>query len=267
MDILSDVLSSLRLRARMYFRTEFAGSWGVALPADRDTIRFHLVVQGQCWVTVDGHREPLCLREGDFALIPHGAGQNLADAADSNSDSLDSLISTGALGNDGVFRLGEGGKGHQTRLVCGFCSFDEGLAHPLIPGLPPVIVMDRRVTARSPWIAEIVRIMTMEAGLDAMGGTTVISRLMEVLFIHCIRHYCETASDPGIPYLVAISDNKLKIAIEAMHEHPGREWSLTQLAQLAGMSRGRFAKRFKDVLGTHQCNTWPNGACRKPGTC
>ena len=249
MDILSDVLSNLRLRAQMYFRTEFAGTWGVALPTDRDTIRFHLVVQGQCWVTVAGHPSPLCLREGDFALVPHGAAQTLANSPDSNSDSLDSLISTGAIGGDGIFRHGDGESNRQTRLVCGFCSFDAGLVHPLVLGLPPVIVMGRRTTASSPWIAEVVRVMTMEADLDGMGGTTVMSRLMEVLFIHSIRHYCESQLDPRIPYLIAISDNKLKFAIEAMHEHPGREWSLTQLAKLTSMSRGRFAKRFKDVLG------------------
>lgn len=249
MDILSDVLSNLRLRAQMYFRTEFAGSWGVALPADRDTIRFHLVVQGHCWVSVDGYRDPLCLREGDFALVPHGAAQTLANSADSISVSLDSLISNGAIGSDGVLRHGDDAPNHETRLVCGFCSFDQGLVHPLILGLPPVIVMGRRITASSPWIAEVVRVMTMEADLDGIGGTTVISRLMEILFIHSIRHYCEMEADPRIPYLIAISDNRLKLAIEAIHEHPERDWSLSRLAQIASMSRGRFAKRFKDVLG------------------
>jgi len=249
MDVLTDVLSILRLRGQMYFRTEFDGSWGVTLPADRNTIRFHLVVHGQCWISVDGENEPLLLREGDFALVPHGAGQVLSDSPDSDTVSLETLIHAGSLDDDQVLRHGTGESKQQARLVCGFCSFDEGLNHPLFFGLPAILVMGRHFTGSSPWLAEAVRVITMEADLNGMGGAAVISRLMEVLFIQAIRHQCDTKSNSNIPYLIAITDNKLKFAIEAMHEYPEREWTLSQLAELSSMSRGRFAQRFKDVLG------------------
>ena len=249
MDVLTDVLSILRLRGQMYFRTELAGTWGVTLPADGRTIRFHLVVQGQCWIAVDGQNEPLLLREGEFALVPHGTGQSLADSPGSATVPLARLLDAGLLGEDQVLRYDSGETQAQTRLVCGFCSFDEGLSHPLFFGLPAVLVMDRHFTGSSPWLAEAVRVISMEADLDGMGGAAIIGRLMEVMFIQGIRHQCESHSEPGIPYLVAITDNKLKFAIEAMHEHPERDWTLTQLAKLSSMSRGRFAQRFKDVLG------------------
>ena len=249
MDILTDVLSILRLRGQMYFRTEFDGTWGVTLPAYRYTIRFHLVVHGQCWISVDGENEPLLLQEGDFALVPHGAAQTLSDSPDSDTVSLETLLHAGTLGDDRVLRHGTGESKQQARLVCGFCSFDEGLNHPLFFGLPAILVMGRHFTGKSPWLAEAVRVITMEADLDGMGGSAVMSRLMEVLFIQGIRHHCDTKSNPSIPYLIAITDNKLKFAIEAMHEHPEREWNLSQLAELSSMSRGRFAQRFKEVLG------------------
>ena len=249
MDVLTDVLSILRLRGQMYFRTEFDGTWGVTLPTDCCTIRFHLVVHGECWLSVDGESEPLLLREGDFALVPHGAGQSLADSPDSDTVSLEALLQAGSLGDDQVLRHGSGKSKLQTRLVCGFCSFDEGLSHPLFSGLPSILVMGRHFTGSSPWLVEAVRVITMETDLNGMGGSAVISRLMEVLFIQGIRHQTDTKSNPGIPYLIAITDNKLKFAIEAMHEYPEREWTLSQLAELSSMSRGRFAQRFKDVLG------------------
>jgi len=249
MDVLADVLSNLRLRGQMYFRTEFVGSWGVTLPADRNSIRIHLVVQGQCWISVDGGNEPILLREGDFALVPHGAGQTLSDTPHADAVSLETLLNNGSLGDDGVFRHGTRESKQQARLVCGFCSFDEELNHPLFLGLPPVLVMGQHFTGKSPWLAEAVRVITMESNLDGLGGSAVINRLMEVLFIQGIRHQCETKSSPSIPYLFAITDKNLKPAIEAMHEHPERGWTLSQLAKLSSMSRGRFAQRFKEVLG------------------
>lgn len=249
MDVLADVLSILRLRGQMYFRTEFDGTWGVTIPPDGYTIRFHLVVHGQCWVSVDGQGEPLLLRDGDFALVPHGAGQTLSDAPNTDKISLATLLGDGSLGDDQVLRHGTGDSKQQVRLVCGFCSFDEGLSHPLFFGLPPILVMGRHFTGSSPWLAEAVRVITMEAGLDGIGGSAIINRLMEVLFIQGIRHQCDTKSKPDIPFLTAIRDNRLGLAIEAMHEYPQRAWTLTQLAELSSMSRGRFAQRFKDVLG------------------
>lgn len=248
MDVLTDVLSNLRLRGDTYFRTEFLGSWGVAVPADGATIRFHLVVRGQCWIAVDGE-EPVLLREGDFALVPHGASQTLSDSSHADSVSLESLLRAGRLGDDGVLRYGTDDVRPQTRLVCGFCSFDETLNHPLFVGLPPVLVMSRHVSGSSPWLAEAVRVATMEADLDAIGSVAILSRLTEVLFIHGIRHYRDASSTPDIPFLTAITDPRLKGAIEAMHEHPELEWSLSSLAERSNMSRSRFAQRFKHVLG------------------
>ena len=248
-DVLTDVLLNLRLRGQMYFRTEFVGSWGVTLPADRNTIRVHLVVQGQCWVSVEGGSEPILLREGDFALVPHGAGQTLSGSLHEDAVSLQTLLNDGNLGDDGVLRYGTRESKHQARLVCGFCSFDEELIHPLFLGLPPVLVMDRHLAGSSPWLAEAVRVITMEANLDGLGGPAVINRLMEVLFIQAIRHQRNLKSNPTIPFLFAITDKNLKPAIEAMHEHPERGWTLSQLAKLCSMSRSRFAQRFKEVIG------------------
>ncbi len=249
MDLLTDVLANLRLRGQMYFHSEFTGSWGVTVPADRNMIRCHLVVQGECWVSVDGGSEPLLLREGDFVLIPHGATQTLSSSPHADAVSLETLLDAGNLGDDGVFRHGTRDSEQQARLVCGFCRFDEELNHPLFLGLPPVLVISQELTGGSPWLAEAVRITTREANLDGMGGRAVIGRLMEVLFIQGIRHEYYSRSDHSIPFLFAITDKNLKPAIEAMHKHPERGWTLSQLAKLSSMSRGRFAQRFKEVLG------------------
>ena len=259
MDVVADVLSNLRLRGQVYFRTEFVGAWGVALPADRSAIRIHLVVQGECWVTVDGENEPVLLKEGDFALVPHGAGQILSDALETDAVSLETLLVDGNPGNDGIFRHGNRESKQQVRLVCGFCSFDDELNHPLFLGLPPVLVIGQNITGSAPWLADAVRVVTMEANLGGMGGRAVVSRLMEVIFIQAIRHQSDMRRSSNIPFLTAVTDKNLRPAIEAMHEHPEHAWTLTQLAALSSMSRGRFAQRFKMLLGQspiHYLTDW-----------
>lgn len=247
MDVLADVLSTLRLRGQLYFRAELSGHWAVAIPAERATIRFHLVVQGQCWVSVAGN-DPVCVREGDFVLVPHGTAQKLSATPDAKAVSLQSLLQSGALGTDQVLRHGDQASGEHCRLVCGYCNFDEGLKHPLFAGLPAILAMGRNLSGSSPWLTEAIRVITMEANLHSFGGSAIMSRLMEVLVIQGIRHQFESGKNPRVPFLQAISDVKLKDAFRAIHEQPDLDWTVLKLAKVCGMSRGRFAKRFKDAL-------------------
>jgi transcriptional regulator GlxA family with amidase domain len=49
--------------------------------------------------------------------------------------------------------------------------------------------------------------------------------------------------------LAGLADPKLMKAINAMHAEPSRAWSLEDLAAVAGMSRARFAARFRATVG------------------
>ena len=49
--------------------------------------------------------------------------------------------------------------------------------------------------------------------------------------------------------LAGLADARLSKALVALHDKPGRDWHLEDLAARAGMSRARFAARFKQVVG------------------
>jgi transcriptional regulator GlxA family with amidase domain len=53
--------------------------------------------------------------------------------------------------------------------------------------------------------------------------------------------------DGGV--LAGLAEPRLSRAQTAMHEAPGRSWSLENLADAAGMSRTRFADYFRSVVG------------------
>lgn len=48
----------------------------------------------------------------------------------------------------------------------------------------------------------------------------------------------------------ALADPRLARAVTAMHDKPGHGWTLDDLAEVAGMSRTRFASHFRDVTGS-----------------
>ena len=82
-DLLSDVLTLVRLTGALIFQFEVKGPWGVAgeplltkfapllPPGTSNVIAFHLVLEGECWI-----RHAACdwfaVHAGHVAVISHG---------------------------------------------------------------------------------------------------------------------------------------------------------------------------------------------------
>jgi AraC-like DNA-binding protein len=80
-------------------------------------------------------------------------------------------------------------------------------------------------------------------------GTRALAEiLMKECLISLLRRYCTTREQP-IPWLSAIENPQLGMAVEAMLEHPEIPFTLNQLAETAGMSRTTFFERFKEAFG------------------
>jgi transcriptional regulator GlxA family with amidase domain len=63
-----------------------------------------------------------------------------------------------------------------------------------------------------------------------------------------LRRYCESGHC-RVPWLSALEDAQLALALERMIDEPGRRYTLELLAEAAGMSRSAFAQRFRDAFG------------------
>jgi ethanolamine utilization protein EutQ (cupin superfamily) len=72
-DILSDIFETIRLRGGLYFRTDCSPPWAITVPAYVQAARFHLVIQGRCYVRLVSGRD-VDLGPGDVLLIPRGQG-------------------------------------------------------------------------------------------------------------------------------------------------------------------------------------------------
>src|SRR5580698_7794374 len=68
MDPLSDVLSLLKLRSYVSGGFDADGNWAVQF-GPHDGIKFHAVVSGECWVSVDGMPDAVKVRAGECFLL------------------------------------------------------------------------------------------------------------------------------------------------------------------------------------------------------
>lgn len=88
-----------------------------------------------------------------------------------------------------------------------------------------------------------------EAFGQEFGRNDALDRLIEYFLIQILRHAISLGQLQG-GIFSALSDSRLKHAVAAMHERPAHAWTLDELADLAGMSRARFAVNFREAVGT-----------------
>ncbi|MEG9435731.1 AraC family transcriptional regulator [Edaphobacter sp. HDX4] len=131
-------------------------------------------------------------------------------------------------------------------LVCATVQFGTGMLNPLTASLPEpfVVALDAL-----PELAPALELLFAEASSQSAGRQTALDHLFEYVLVLLIRSALkERLLESGV--LSGLADERLGRAIEAMHKHPEAPWSLEELAQRAGMSRARFAARFRQVVCT-----------------
>jgi AraC-like DNA-binding protein len=133
--------------------------------------------------------------------------------------------------------------------LCGFCSFDEDVEHPAVSSLPALIVLSARDLGAEPWVAETLRLMSLEADLSGQGMGGVLGRLLEVAFIQIVRRMRATAANADPGYISALADPWLSKALLAIHGAPQRPWTIAELAKSSGLSRAVFAEKITSAVG------------------
>lgn len=244
MDPLSEILQDFRLSGVNYGRCELHPPWSIAFP-QQQLLRFHFVSRGPCWLYThaQGWQE---LRDGDLVLLPQGTAHRLSSAPDVVADSLDHC-QVKDLGSN-VCEVVQEGAGTTSTLFCGSMALGAYALHPLIALMPPII-KGCDVAGNDPIIGPLLAAMTAEAAQLQMGSATVLSRMADLLTARLIRCWVNCTGTSTSGWLAAIRDPHIGRVLAAMHQDPGRNWTLENLAAVAGQSRSVFADRFSSVLG------------------
>jgi AraC-like DNA-binding protein len=81
------------------------------------------------------------------------------------------------------------------------------------------------------------------------GSSIAAGQLAQLFFVKILRAHLASSTAVPSGWLRAVSDERLIHALRLMHGEPGRDLTLAELAKASGMSRTRFAVRFKSVAG------------------
>ena len=237
-DPLADIVTLLRPSVRLSKLVSAVGRWQVHRTEPEHPF-FCALLEGSTMLAANG-REPLTLLAGDFVLIP--AAQAFTVRSVEPPDATTPMPDPVRLPN-GEHRLGPTDQPADARFIIGhgvFQSPDTALLVSLLP---------QRVLVRGePRIGALVQWVSEEARAQRAAREVIVNRLLEVLLIEALRSSAAIEASPGL--LRALGDPRLAAAVRQMHEHPGRPWTVAQLAATAALSRSAFFERFTQAVGT-----------------
>lgn len=242
MDPLSDVLSLLKLQSYRVGGFDAGGDWSIAF-RPQDDVKFYAATSGACWLSVGGVPEAVRLQAGDCLLLPRGRPFRVASDLSLPPVELPPGAG-GGLGDGGIVRINGGGR---FSCVGGYFTLSGSDASVLLGLLPPAVLVHAEADkAVLRWCIERMR---QELRDPQPGGSLVAQQLASMLLVQALRMHLAEGLKGGVGWLFALADRQLAAALTAMHEAPGRRWTLQLLARRAAMSRTSFTVKFKATVG------------------
>lgn len=241
MDPLSDILSLLSPDNYLSAGFDIAAPWAIQFPDQGQNIKTAAVVEGDCWISVDGVADPVHLQTGDCVLLPHGK----AFLMGSDLDVPPMLAGTTFTPSGyGVIRTLNGGGD------CVVASSRFGLHGPqadlLLAMLPPLVVIRNRVESEA--LRHCIERTMTEMRKNDPGSKLVLQHLAHMMLIQVLRMYMNDDAK-GVGWFFALADPQVSKAISAIHADPAQSWTVESLAKCSGMSRSAFAAKFKERVG------------------
>ncbi|MGV9771422.1 AraC family transcriptional regulator [Streptosporangium sp. NPDC003464] len=244
MDILSDVLASVRSGRPSSATVSWHAPWGQRFPEVKGSAGFQIILQGTCWL-ISGQGEPVALNVGDVVFFPHGHSYGLADSPTRalSEPRCDPTVDAGLFVQDFI-----GNSGQKTVTLCGGYRLDPGRAHPLLRDLPELIHLPARL-GHHPRLRAAIDLLAAEVDHPGVGADTVVLALLDTMLVYLLRAWFTGPAESGRGWSAALSDPAVSAALQAIHDGPGRPWTVQSLADHARLSRAAFAHRFSALVG------------------
>ncbi|MES0826770.1 AraC family transcriptional regulator [Ruegeria sp. SCP11] len=242
MDPLSDILSILKPQSHLAGLLDLGHPSAIGFPDQAGALKCNAMISGDAWMSVEGRKEPVLVREGDFFILPTGRPFAIKTDPSLEAEPVEQLL-TAPLSKEPAVINGGGG------TMIASCRFTVSQVHAfrLISMLPSIMV----IPAQEEIAAHLVHSvgLILEELADARPGSALVAQhLSHVVLIQTLRHH-HADKDTQLSWLKALADTRLALALTAMHSDPGKKWTLSELAEVASMSRSVFARRFQEAAG------------------
>lgn len=247
-DLISELLTGMRLRGVQYRRIQTGPTFGLGFEDKPGHAYFHYLAVGTAILRMkDGTLHELT--PGSALFIPQARAHQLLSDAQISFQEIDKFEST--LLGEAVSGVDTCPSTHPTPsavLFYGCMEFDLGGMQALATLMPEVMVADTH-GQRYPGLAPILEAMKREICSGRIGFAGILARLAEVAAGMIVRGWIENGCEEASGLVAALRDPRLARAILALHRQPGKEWTVADLAAESHVSRSVFAQRFQATIG------------------
>lgn len=243
-DSLSRFVSQLDPTSEVFAQVGLRAPWGIS-ETQLNSAYFSYVQEGSCVVEIEG-QEPVAVTSGQVVILPYGHAHQIKSEPDVNCIPADHLFS-GKTTRE-IEEMTIGGGGDRCQMLCGLFNFAP-IQHwgedALIGSLPNLFVVDAPTGSR---LDHLLHWLYQENNQKAAGQTLALAHLMHLLLLEMLRNLQQFNHNPS--WMIALGNERLAPVILAIQEQFARDWSVTELASVAAMSRSTFSDNFKASTGT-----------------
>jgi AraC-like DNA-binding protein len=242
-DVLSALLKSCRIECRQTQPWRLTAPWG--LEFTKAGPGFVIVLEGAGRLQVSGMADDVTIRKNDFAVLTRDTRLVLRDQPDSRLVAAERMLPSA----DRVPREAPylGGGGAITRLLWGGFTGEDDYTRQAFTLLPPLLVAHGDGPDAAAW-RPLMGVLLDEMNSRRPGADLLVDRVMHALLVYALRATPLTLPDPE-RLLPALFVPGMGMALAAINTRPDHDWSVGELAEIAGLSRSKFAIQFVDVFG------------------
>ncbi|WP_310469262.1 alpha/beta fold hydrolase [Sphingomonas sp.] len=262
MDVLDEILSSLRLNGGIVFDAEMHGDWCTVsqfspehcapyFPVPEQIISYHYVRRGRMQVELPGVARGV-LGKGAMVLFPRNDVHLLYSREGLEPQDLADVTQRSTSGEPSVIR--DNGEGEETALYCGWLGVISG-QHPLLEALPAMMIVEADSEQAGDFLASSLGYAAGELQNDA----ALVAKLSEVMFAKAVRRYVEALGPGEGGWLAGLRDPVVARALGIIHSRFADDLTIEALASEVGVSRTVLGERFAALLGEppmRYCARW-----------
>jgi AraC-like DNA-binding protein len=249
MDPLAHFLDGPRARRAFALRVVMNPGWSIDV-RDRAPLTVLAVLSGHAIVVTESGAHDLS--PGGVAVIRGPATYTVTDDA---SRPADVIIHPGQVcstpsGADlaqsmsrGIGSWGNSSDG-ETVLLLGTYETDSELGSAVRAALPQVAAVPAGDIDPG-----LLRLLEAEVTNDAIGGASMVDRLLDVVLVHAVRAWTQARPEAASGWLAGGADPLVAEALRHFHESPAKSWTLASLSAQLGVSRATIASRFRRTVG------------------
>jgi AraC-like DNA-binding protein len=260
MDVLDEILSSLRLTGGVVIDGEFTGDFCVRaqftpghcapwFPVPETLIAYHYVRAGHGLAVVEG-LEPVPISPGTIVIVPRNEPHLLTSSVGIPPADVEDIS---WVSKEGVHRVCCGTPGPELDVWCGFLGTTDKTDHPLLHALPPLLTLNA-AGHEAQWLESSLRFLS-----EGSPSSEMVARLAELFLAQAIRDYVQGLPASSQGWLRGLTDPAVSKALSIIHNRFAEELEVDALAREAGVSRTVLGERFAELLGEspmRYCARW-----------